>query len=98
MTANPTVVISGYTMPDSVTALPGTGGESFARLNFWKLTQVTLQLRQASDIRVQQRQRFCRDGFADLLPLQLSVLVVQSDSIASDSVPECFIPVLCRNS
>lgn len=85
-------------MPDSVTVLPGTGGESFARLNFWKLTQITLQLQQASDVRGQQRRRFCRDGFADLLPLQVSVLVVQSDSIASNSVLERFILVLCGNS
>lgn len=59
LTANPTVVISGYNMPESVTVLPGMVGESFARLNFWKLTQITLQLRQASDICVQQRQHFC---------------------------------------
>lgn len=85
-------------MPDSVVVLPRTVGESFARLNFWKLTQITLQLWQASDTRIQQRQCFCRDGFADLLPLQLSVLVVQRDSMASNSVPECFIFVLCRNS
>ena len=48
LTANPTVVISGYNMSDSVMLLPGTVGELFARLRFWKLTQITLQLWQAS--------------------------------------------------
>lgn len=59
---------------------------------------MTFQLWQASDTRVRQGLYFCRGGFPGLLPLQSPVPVVQSDSIAGNSVLECFIVVRCRSS
>lgn len=67
LTVNPTVVISSYNMSDSVMVLPRTVGKSFARSNFWKLTQITLQFWQASDIHVQQRQVVFFSAGVDLL-------------------------------